>query len=370
MSLKLQLASHSESSQAKRWGTDIDLSRIQVGIQAGGKVLTHGSQSSHVRSCTTERIIFHPITIPHFSELCQKETPPLLSEPQKAFHGVISYNSDLNSNSFLGKGAFKTAISADVTLFGPRRPRMGLGQDLGAGNEATLSVALKRPFESKRLGSGIKRLGVVDEERKIMVEANMLRYASSLLNFAYAHINQFIADHDPPQAPFTIPELRFVNGAVAFAQKEVDVMGAPNSHRAVYLLEELLKLRDKSTFEKYIHNANATPLQEVDEPGYETAIFLCFIQHMQFVKTHYQAYVSDFQGIEGLLTDPQIMTNPALGVDLFGEGNVEKAFYDFPDQHVCNKYCQWFQLDKLEPSTSGLYMKNISNQKIIEELEK
>jgi hypothetical protein len=45
--MKLQLASHSEPSQAKRWGTDIDLSRIQAGIQAGGKVLTHGSQSSH-----------------------------------------------------------------------------------------------------------------------------------------------------------------------------------------------------------------------------------------------------------------------------------------------------------------------------------
>jgi len=233
-------------------------------------------------------------------------------------------------------------------------------------------VALKRPFE-KRQGIGIKRLGVVDEEKKVMVEATMLRYASSLLNFAYAHINQFIADHDPPQAPFIIPELRFVNGAIAFAQKEVEVshhgLGTPISHRAVYLLEELLGLKDKSAFDKYIHNANATPLQEVDEPGYETAVFLCFIQHIQFVKTHYQAYVSDFQGTGELLTDPQIMTNPDLGVDLFGEGNVEKAFYDFPDQHVCNKYCQWFQLDKLKPSTSGLYMKNISNQKMIEELE-
>jgi len=233
-------------------------------------------------------------------------------------------------------------------------------------------VALKRPFENKRLGNGIRRLAVVDEEKKVMVEASMLRYASSLLNFAYTHINQFIADHDPPQAPFTIPELRFVNGAVAFAQKEIDVShgtGTPISHRAVYLLEELLQLKNKSSFEKYIHNANATPLQEEDEPGYETAVFLCFIQHMQFVKTHFQAYVSDFQGTGELLTDPQIMTNPDLGVDLFGEGNVEKAFYKFPDQHVCNKYCQWFQLDKLAPSTSGLYIKNVSNQNMMEELD-
>lgn len=252
-----------------------------------------------VHSCITERIMFHPIIIPHFSELCQKETPPLINEPQKAFHGVISYNPDLHSNSFLGKGAFKTAISANVTLLGTRRVLIGLGQDLGADDDATFSVALKRPYE-KRHGIGIKRLGVVDEEKKVMVEANMLRYASSLLNFAYAHINQFIADHDPPQAPFIIPELRFVNGAIAFAQKEVDVshhgLGTPISHRAVYLLEELLQLKDKSAFDKYIHNANATPLLEVNEPGYETAVFLCFIQHIQFVKTHYQAYVSDFQG--------------------------------------------------------------------------
>jgi len=72
------------------------------------------------------------------------------------------------------------------------------------------------------------------------------------------------------------------------------------------------------------------------------------ISNLSRLKTHYQAYVSDFQGIEGLLTDPQIMMNPALGVDLFGEGlNVEKAFCDFPDQHICNKYCQWFHTRRI-----------------------
>ncbi len=38
------------------------------------------------------------------------------------------------------------------------------------------------------------------------------------------------------------------------------------------------------------------PLQDSDEPGYETGIFLCFIQHIQFKITHGQAYISDFQG--------------------------------------------------------------------------
>ena len=53
-------------------------------------------------------------------------------------------------------------------------------------------------------------------------------------------------------------------------------------------------------FIKYIHNADAVPLQEHklhNEPGYEIEVFLCFIQHVQFMCTHGQAYISDFQGL-------------------------------------------------------------------------
>ncbi|KAJ7028213.1 hypothetical protein C8F04DRAFT_1188755 [Mycena alexandri] len=43
---------------------------------------------------------------------------------------------------------------------------------------------------------------------------------------------------------------------------------------------------------------------------------------------------------------PQIMTAPSIGegVEIWGEGNVPAAFNAFPEQHVCNKFCTWFQL--------------------------
>ena len=49
-------------------------------------------------------------------------------------------------------------------------------------------------------------------------------------------------------------------------------------------------------FIKYIHNAEAVPFQDKDELGHDIRVFLCFIQHVQFVHTHCQAYISDFQG--------------------------------------------------------------------------
>ena len=129
------------------------------------------------------------------------------------------------------------------------------------------------------------------------MEGTLLGWADSLLRFAYEFINDFIANQAPAEAPFVIPQLQFVKAAVAYSEKPLDnALGASSStsHCAAYLLEELLPT--SNLFIKYIHNADAIPLQEYDEPGYDTAIFLCFIQHVQFILTHGQAYVSDFQG--------------------------------------------------------------------------
>ncbi|KAF4612188.1 hypothetical protein D9613_004565 [Agrocybe pediades] len=98
------------------------------------------------------------------------------------------------------------------------------------------------------------------------------------------------------------------------------------------------------------------PLPEEGEDGYETSLFLCFIQHVQFQFTHHTVYISDFQGAGDLLTDPQIMTHPDLIKDmdadirgsLFGEGNVGTTFEAFTSQHICNRYCKWFQLEELK----------------------
>ena len=96
---------------------------------------------------------------------------------------------------------------------------------------------------------------------------------------AYTFINDFIAEKTPP-GPFPIPQLRFVWGAIAYSEKPLNgtpASGASSgtSHRAA----------------KYIRNGlgEAVPLQDEDEPGYDIGLFLCFIQHVQFIHTHGQA---------------------------------------------------------------------------------
>jgi len=75
---------------------------------------------------------------------------------------------------------------------------------------------------------------------------------------------------------------------------------------------------------------------------------ICFIQHVQYWKTKGMVYVSDFQGARNLLTDPQIMSSPDFeGKVLFGDGNLGEAFKQFPMQHVCNEFCNWFRLPAL-----------------------
>ena len=129
------------------------------------------------------------------------------------------------------------------------------------------------------------------------MEGTLLGWADSLLNFAYAFIHDFLADEKPVEPPFHIPCLRFVKSAIAYSEKPlVGASGTSSStsHRAAYLLEELLPM--DHPFIKYIHNAEAVPLQDTNELGYDNGVFLCFIQHIQFVHTHGQAYISDFQG--------------------------------------------------------------------------
>ncbi|THU94269.1 kinase-like protein [Dendrothele bispora CBS 962.96] len=104
---------------------------------------------------------------------------------------------------------------------------------------------------------------------------------------------------------------------------------------------------------------------------YETALFLCAVQHLQYEKTHQYAYVSDFQGYGGMLSDPQIMTSPELlkliygdEVDgdeaasrlrkntLFGDGNVEVGFKKFALKHQCNHFCTWMDLAPFDVTDS------------------
>ncbi|KAJ7212725.1 hypothetical protein GGX14DRAFT_361618 [Mycena pura] len=189
---------------------------------------------------------------------------------------------------------------------------------------------------------------------EILQEANVIYWASSILMFTYSFVDHVLELDGETGSPPPIPRLCFVDTGVALVHDQATGNTTPSnstSPRCVYLLEELIDVSDKEAdFVKYIHNGDALPLLEPADPLYYNAEFLCFAQHVQYFKSGGLVFISDLQGSADLLTDPQIMTSPTIsrGKNMFGEGNVPKAFEAFPDQHQCNHYCTWFKLPPLK----------------------
>jgi hypothetical protein len=180
-----------------------------------------------------------------------------------------------------------------------------------------IPIALKRPYAERRpnnsgIEAPIKRFNFDDESKSLHTEMTMLGWAQSLLTYAYNFIHSTIRKQRE-EPPMPIPSLRFVHAVLAYAQKSLDASGTSSSrqsssHRAVYLLEELLPI-DKKPFIKYIHNGDAVPNVQPQEEGYETALFLSFIQHIQYHFTGENVYISDFQGL--VLFGHSIVRSPA-----------------------------------------------------------
>ncbi|KAJ7911744.1 hypothetical protein B0H13DRAFT_2328010 [Mycena leptocephala] len=109
-------------------------------------------------------------------------------------------------------------------------------------------------------------------------------------------------------------------------------------------VEECIDESWKGEFRKYINNNAPTPSSFLfDCENQNRAQFLAFSQHWQFRRTHGLAFVSDYQGGDTLLTDPQIMSDASLG-DIFAQGNMPSDCKDFSKTHWCNKFCEYFQI--------------------------
>ncbi|PPQ67554.1 hypothetical protein CVT26_006855 [Gymnopilus dilepis] len=338
----------------------LSLDQVKKGIAIGGQKAITRQRKEYTVSCQMINDI-------HFAKLCgdADDGSARIIDESKTYMGFITYE---KNNYSLGKGTFKTATVATLT-WASSPPLEGLS----ARTSSETAVALKRPYDDSYGTFKIHRFNFADEYRKVLIEGTLLGWASSLLHFAYDFIDDFMSRRPPSKDPFPIqvPRLRFVKAAIARSVRGTGPENSPNKAPKdpssqsqtpghAYLLEELLPAN--TPFIKYIQNADAVPLQTPDEDGYDTGIFLCFIQHLQYNLTHGQAFPSvswsthlrstDYftLGAGLLLTDPQVMTHPSLAKgsgSLFGEGNVQEAFKAFPAQHCCNRYCDWFNLEKL-----------------------
>lgn len=270
-----------------------------------------------------EQINFHDLPQPTFAELIAKPTKlrqVMLGPDAEIFDAQIRY--DPSPGVYLGIGSFKTTTQARLTFKGLHLPSTGLGilvqlspNKMETSKGRSMSVALKGPYRNKRgphgRGGGMARLAYAEEEVAIFEECKLLVWANSLLKVAYDFMSDFMhsdgRDDDPSKAPpFEILQFRFVAAGMAIAQKPLDNTGpSPTTNRAAYLLEEILPGK-KSDFVKYLHNASATSELSADDPDYQHAEFLMFIQHVQYAITGGVAYVSDFQGMGlGLYQDYQ-----------------------------------------------------------------
>jgi hypothetical protein len=119
---------------------------------------------------------------------------------------------------------------------------------------------------------------------KLSLEINCLRWASALMGLVYDYIDRYTAEHGP--APFMVPRMHFVKNALAVVQDSCDT----------FLLEEVIDEGVEGSFIKYIGNGLAKPFDFLDDEEMHRAKFLCFCQHLQYVKTKRNAYVGDFQG--------------------------------------------------------------------------
>jgi hypothetical protein len=220
------------------------------------------------------------------------EQPAFILGDQDLHRGHLGYQAN---DSPIGIGAFKTAHHARLTV----NPLVGTG----IGTVANEHIVMKRPYynkgrpqESDELPDQrrIARYTVTDELTKVTVEANILIWATCLMSVTYGFIDRFLGKSHTT-VPFNIPRMRFVKAGIAVGQQAIS---RRSTARAGYLLEEYIDPANsqQGPFIKYIHNSNAIPLSEDGEIGYDTALFLCFAQHVQYEKTGHLAYVSDFQG--------------------------------------------------------------------------
>ncbi len=303
-------------------------------------------------------------------EICSVWASPVgfLHYPQFSFQrqyiGRMYADWKEGEDSRLGIGSFKTANK------GILEPGIHVG-----GQELALSlqgeVCFKHPFYFPKVGSNPRRLTNDGERVAILQEANTYLWASALHEMSIAVVMDIAQTLVSP--PMPIPDLQFVE--VAVVQKTRPVSVKRNAWTGLTALAE--RLLPKGTFWKYIANRQPRPIDNLPEVQQDIALYLCFLQHIQYQYTEQSVFVSDYQGpllffpqgfpsyvIAGStkwLTDPQVMAASLYvswfsrravslkffsvhGVRPFGDGNVEGSVEKFPLEHTCNAWCEWFHL--------------------------
>ncbi|KAI6016397.1 hypothetical protein BKA83DRAFT_4498028 [Pisolithus microcarpus] len=318
----------------------LDHEQLKAALQTGG------ASDFDDKQVFRQKIIpidFYPIPTCDLYELISTKVAFDINSAD-LFSGNVRLN--VSNTAVIGVGAFKTAQKAQLNLSPLRKS--------GLGSQLNHDVILKRPYiddHPTEPGPPFTRYSLKDESSMLYREANVLYWAKALLKMTYDFVDCAIqgAEASPP---FNIPRLRFVDAGLLLTYSSAAVAPPEGSKRpakpsgmvcTMFLAEEFIPTMLDADFVKYIHNGDAVPCDLINARAEEIALFLAFTQHVQYTRTGGQVYISDYQGSELLLTDPQILTHPEVGagLKLFSEGNLQKGVECFEKQHICNKFCRW-----------------------------
>ena len=245
-------------------------------------------------------MVYYPIPTPRFVEILNNPNMCAFKlDHVDSYSGQLLFNT--SAEAVLGVGGFKTAHSAQLILSPLASSGLGL--------LPRHMVVLKQPYyrvdadgdanatqekhSASKKESKFKCYVLAQELLKLFREANVLYWAKSLMQVTYKFIDHCIQNTvDVPL--IEIPRLCFVEAGLALAHSHIGKGGAGTTTGA-YLLEELIEC-ESGGFTKFIHNVDCSPLLEPGDDGYEITEFLVFTQHVQYMKTKGQAYISDYQG--------------------------------------------------------------------------
>jgi hypothetical protein len=217
-----------------------------------------------------------PPSSPSFGELVNN--PEFLLHPEKFSPLQVNFSYQPSSKPF--QGAFKIAHPGhtDFPLFGN-----------------STQVCIKQTFfTSDSEDSGSKKHHVYQGQTQaanLSVELNCLGWASALMDLVYSFMKKEEAIRGSP--PFEVPQMQYVKAGLAI---QVSKDSAGTDKQNAYLLEEFIDSEEPGWFVKYLNNNSAKPLKFKDEERSIRAEFLSFSQHVQFIETSSQAYLSDLQG--------------------------------------------------------------------------
>ncbi|KAK0474618.1 hypothetical protein IW261DRAFT_1422907 [Armillaria novae-zelandiae] len=210
-------------------------------------------------------------------------------------------------------------------------------------------VCIKRPYQNAGRSEVPQRKTEDCERRDILRKVNTILWATTIHDMSMNMVATTAPSCGHPPGP--ILDLAFVEAAVVLNMKPESGFTA------------LVERKLPEQFKKYIGNASPEPIPGLDAEAHAKAVFLCFLQHVQFHFSLGKVFVSDYQvnlrfilpnlGAGPWLTDPQVIAKSEMnGKTLFSDGNFDGSLEEFQEKHQCLDWCQWFGLERLSDSDS------------------